>query len=592
MTKNWNLFPNEQPYGEDLANFSCYRLYEKSAIAGYGVLSGCVVSRSSASAVAVASGTFTVAGVKKTFAGGSLTSISAAAAGKHRYDLVYIDGADDTLKLAAGTEDTPTSATDFLENYVPRPAEPTDTDWVCLAVIRVTESGIENTSFGTNSYATGSVANMRLGPIFGVDDTTLQVVDGVASVKTAYIKHSLATAENDLLVASGSGAFIKKTLNETKTILGFGYPGLYQQAIINGGFIVNQYAVSTYTSATTPANSDDTYLHDQWILLSDGNDVVDVYAATFPGIPHSRVQFEVETANKKFGYLQIIENKDAYRFYGKTVSLQFKAATIVGKVIKNVRAAVLSWSGTADSVTSDVVASWGAEGNNPTWATNWTAENTATNLALVEGTWATYKIENISVDTASMTNLAVFIWVDDTDAAVDDLFYLSDVQLNEGAVCTAYMPMRYEDEVARCSYPLDWTPTGSWTSNTTYTGKWQRIGNKAYYEVRVATSGAPTSANLTINLPHTIDITQLLESTSQQSVFGVGDILDTGTNRFLCVAKYNDTTSVIICAVDSAGAYSVQNVPVTQAVPMTWANGDVLIIRFNVPVVGWSKKRL
>jgi len=689
VTKNWNLFPNEQPYGEDLANFSCYRLYEKSAIAGYGVLSGCVVSRSSASAVAVASGTFTVAGVKKTFAGGSLTSISAAAAGKHRYDLVYIDGADDTLKLAAGTEDTPTSATDFLENYVPRPAAPSDTDWVCLAVIRVTESGIENTSFGTNSYATGSVANMRLGPIFGVDDTTLQVVDGVASVKTAYvkadgtvpltanwdvgaykitanqlesdvaagtpplvvasdtvipnlnasklegnaasafavaakgvtngdshdhsggdgaqidhgnlggltdddhsqyIKHSLATAENDLLVASGSGAFIKKTLNETKTILGFGYPGLYQQAIINGGFIVNQYAVSTYTSATTPANSDDTYLHDQWILLSDGNDVVDVYAATSPNIPHSRVQFEVETANKKFGYLQIIENKDAYQFYGKTVSLQFKAATIAGKVIKNVRAAVLSWSSTADSVTSDVVASWGAEGNNPTWATNWTAENTATNLALVEGTWTTYKIENISVDTASMTNLAVFIWVDDTDAAVDDLFYLSDVQLNEGAVCTAYMPMRYEDEVARCSYPLDWTPTGSWTSNTTYTGKWQRIGNKAYYEVRVATSGAPNSADLTINLPHTIDITQLLESTSQQSVFGVGDILDTGTNRFLCVAKYNDTTSVIICA--SAGPYTVPKVPVTQAVPMTWANGDVLIIRFNVPVVGWSKKRL
>lgn len=187
MTKNWNLFPNEQPYGEDLANFSCYRLYEKSAIAGYGVLSGCVVSRSSASAVDVASGTFTVAGVKKTFAGGSLTSISAAAAGKHRYDLVYIDGADDTLKLAAGTEDTPTSATDFLENYVPRPAAPSDTDWACLAVIRVTESGIENTNFGTNSYATGSVANMRLGTSFGVDDTTLQVVDGVISAKGLYV---------------------------------------------------------------------------------------------------------------------------------------------------------------------------------------------------------------------------------------------------------------------------------------------------------------------------------------------------------------------------------------------------------------------
>lgn len=34
------------------------------------------------------------------------------------------------------------------------------------------------------------------------------------------IKHSLATAESDFLVASGSGAFVKKTLAETKTILG------------------------------------------------------------------------------------------------------------------------------------------------------------------------------------------------------------------------------------------------------------------------------------------------------------------------------------------------------------------------------------
>ena len=39
---------------------------------------------------------------------------------------------------------------------------------------------------------------------------------------TQYIKHSLATAINDFLVASGNGAYIKKTLAEVKTILGLG----------------------------------------------------------------------------------------------------------------------------------------------------------------------------------------------------------------------------------------------------------------------------------------------------------------------------------------------------------------------------------
>jgi len=37
---------------------------------------------------------------------------------------------------------------------------------------------------------------------------------------TIYVKHALATAANDFVVASGAGAFVKKTLAETKTILG------------------------------------------------------------------------------------------------------------------------------------------------------------------------------------------------------------------------------------------------------------------------------------------------------------------------------------------------------------------------------------
>jgi len=39
---------------------------------------------------------------------------------------------------------------------------------------------------------------------------------------TQYIKHSLATAVSDFLVASGAGVFIKKTLAEVQTILGLG----------------------------------------------------------------------------------------------------------------------------------------------------------------------------------------------------------------------------------------------------------------------------------------------------------------------------------------------------------------------------------
>jgi hypothetical protein len=273
------------------------------------------------------------------------------------------------------------------------------------------------------------------------------------------------TTKGDLLVGSGAGDLDRLGVStngyslvaDSGQTLGFSWAelmtdGVYRQALINGNFQVNQQAIATYTSATTPANSDDTYLHDQWVLLSDGNDIVDVSTSTtvIPTGGASSVKFDVETINKKFGYIQFIENKDAIKYAGKTASIQFKAYTVTGHVVENVRAAVLSWSSTADAVTSDVVSAWGAEGANITPAANWTLENTPANLALVADTWTTYKIENISIDTASMANLAVFIWVDDTDCALEDLLYITDVQLNQGPVCLPYLPRAYETDLIKC----------------------------------------------------------------------------------------------------------------------------------------------
>ena len=226
---------------------------------------------------------------------------------------------------------------------------------------------------------------------------------------------------------------------------------LYRQALINGNFDVWQRGTSL-DSTTTPANSDDTYLADRWILLSDGNDIVDVSreSTTFPEGSTYALKAEVETANKKFGICQILESVDATKFAGKTVSLSFQAHTPTGSVVENLRAAVISWDGTADTVTSDVVSAWGNEGTNPTLATNWTYENTPTDLALVADTFTTFKIEGISIDTSGMTNLAVFIWVDDTDCAVDDVLRIAQVQLCEGDVALPFQPKSYDTELKDC----------------------------------------------------------------------------------------------------------------------------------------------
>lgn len=209
-----------------------------------------------------------------------------------------------------------------------------------------------------------------------------------------------------------------------------------RNGIINGAMNVSQRG----TSFTASANNDDVYTLDRWNLLSDGNDAVDVTQATdAPTGFKNSIGLDVETANKKFGILQIIENKNAIQYKDKQVTLSFYAKT-TGLSIADVKAVVLSWSSTADTVTSDVVSAWNASGTVPTWAANWTAENTPANLN-VTNSWARYSV-TATVDTASMANVAVFIWCDDASTTAGDFLYVTGVQVEVGPVAT---PFEFED---------------------------------------------------------------------------------------------------------------------------------------------------
>lgn len=81
-----------------------------------------------------------------------------------------------------------------------------------------------------------------------------------AHTHAAYIAHSLATAANDFLVASGSGAFVKKTLAEVKTILGLGALA-YKATVAESDLAftdVTTANVSTTAHGLTPKAPNDT----------------------------------------------------------------------------------------------------------------------------------------------------------------------------------------------------------------------------------------------------------------------------------------------------------------------------------------------
>lgn len=133
---------------------------------------------------------------------------------------------------------------------------------------------------------------------------------------------------------------------------------------------------------------------------------------------------------------------------------------------------------------------------------------------------------------------------------------------------------------------LAFTPTGSWSTNCTYTGFWRRIGGDMEVQFKIALAGAPTSAALTVNLPtgYTIDTTRVASTTLSVGRNGIasGKCAGGASNFFLA---YNSTSAV---GVVYQNAITATEGSVTQVAPGTFANGDEVNGFYKVPILGWS----
>ena len=222
--------------------------------------------------------------------------------------------------------------------------------------------------------------------------------------------------------------------------------------IMNGNFAANQRAAlftTSYTDSTPITNADDTYLFDRWKLLSDGDNIVDVHSygrtmgsrdfstnSSPPWMPAETgfaMAMDVETANKKFGQAQFIESMNCNDLRGQTCTLSWKARAEVGQTSTSIKAAVIGWFGTSDTITSDIISAWNSEGTDPTLVANAEYLNVPSNI-LLNSTMKTYSLKvNVPV---GIKNVIVFIWNDmsdgDVGTTVGDFIFLSDVQLERG----------------------------------------------------------------------------------------------------------------------------------------------------------------
>lgn len=255
--------------------------------------------------------------------------------------------------------------------------------------------------------------------------------------------------------------------------------GQNKNLLINGCMRHAQRGASgsaLFDDSTNSLNSDDTYLLDRWVLLSDGDNIVDVSQQTLGGVNSQEhyIRLDVETAQKKFGILQIIENKNCKQLLvSGSCSLSFECTVSNATRLSDIRAAVFTFNEGIDTPTSDLVSAWEAEGSVITPIANVTAENVAANLG-VTTSWVRYEIKNIQIDTAGGDNVGVFIYQNNvaTASATGDFLDITNVQLEEGAVatdfeyrdvgvglglCQRYYAKSYDQDVA----PASADPNGS-----------------------------------------------------------------------------------------------------------------------------------
>ncbi len=200
---------------------------------------------------------------------------------------------------------------------------------------------------------------------------------------------------------------------------------------------------------TLTSTQDDAYCADRWYTLTGGGAVNVNTAQVAEIVGTSPTQFvaqirQADGTARQYGIAQIVEASDAIPLQGKTVTCSFWARTD-GTEVTAIRAGIVEWTGTADTVTSDIVSSWAAT---PTLIANATFINTPGSLSLTSS-WAQFSF-TVTLGT-TFNNLIFTVWTPSTEAQNDD-FYITQVQCVESPIPAVWsgIHLSAQTDLARC----------------------------------------------------------------------------------------------------------------------------------------------
>jgi len=143
---------------------------------------------------------------------------------------------------------------------------------------------------------------------------------------------------------------------------------------------------------------------------------------------------------------------------------------------------------------------------------------------------------------------------------------------------------------------ITWTPTGAFTTNTTYTGRYRQVGNTGEFVARASFSGAPNAVTNTFNLPAnlTIDTNALVTTSTGQNSQTLGQSVlkndDAAVELELLPGHVilSSSTAVSAGVFDPTSGATHYLRQVTATNPISIAASDFLEVKFTVPIVEWT----
>lgn len=301
-------------------------------------------------------------------------------------------------------------------------------------------------------YTSADVLIRSVDPVFPVPD-----VAGLTATATELNRLSGATEGSATALKALIANSLRRISNLDRIDIDEGslLPFIDNNILINPSFSINQRAPAT--------NADDSYAHDRWYALTQtGTIAVSTVTDAENTTPHMARLTQSQASAQRMGYAQIIEGKNCRHLRGQQVT--FKVNRFRCSASQAIRFAVLEWTGTEDSVTSDIVNDW--------TSSSYTAGNffLGSNLTVTSVTSSTPGAATLTNGAditvtlgSSFNNLIVFVWTEGT-AAQSVTLDLAKVHLGLGSVANPFCKRDFSEELLLCqryfqkTFPLATTP--------------------------------------------------------------------------------------------------------------------------------------